>query len=235
MRSYFDSEKVKKTITHVLETIKTETDPLLLEQYHTIFKKEVSLFRRSEAAAYLLMMYDQGRNFRQKQYRNSAARSGELPLYPARPQQSIPAEQRYPLADEESRRLFFSVGRNRRVYPREILGLINAKTVIAKEDIGAIRILDNYSFVQVRDTVAEKIIEALNGQIFRGRKLAVNYAKSRKDQNDEDDSGEISIAPGVFQEVIPGIGPIGPITIRPEDENDVYSDQGKNDSDEEDI
>jgi len=90
--------------------------------------------------------------------------------------------QRYPLADEESRRLFFSVGRSRRVFPREILGLINSKTAIPKEDIGAIRILDNYSFVQVRDTVAEQIIEALNGMSFRGRPLTVNYAKSRKDE-----------------------------------------------------
>jgi RNA recognition motif-containing protein len=74
------------------------------------------------------------------------------------------------------------VGRSRRVYPREILGLINAKTAVPREDIGAIRILDNYSFVQVRDTVAEKIIEALNGVNFRGRTLAVNYAKFRKEE-----------------------------------------------------
>jgi RNA recognition motif-containing protein len=86
------------------------------------------------------------------------------------------------LTEDESKRLFFSVGRSRRVYPREILGLINAKTAIAREDIGAIRILDNYSFVQVRDTVAEKIIEALNGVTFRGRTLAVNYAKFRKEE-----------------------------------------------------
>jgi RNA recognition motif-containing protein len=97
------------------------------------------------------------------------------------------------LTEDESKRLFFSVGRSRRVYPREILGLINAKTAVAREDIGAIRILDNYSFVQVRDSVAEKIIEALNGVNFRGRTLAVNYAKFRKEE--ENGAGENESGP----------------------------------------
>jgi hypothetical protein len=100
---------------------------------------------------------------------------------------------RYPLSSEESKWLFFSAGRSRRVFPREILGLINTKTAIPREDIGAIRILDNYSFVQVRDTIAEKIIEALNGLNFRGRPLTVNYAKSRKNEDEayEDDYSEL--------------------------------------------
>jgi hypothetical protein len=65
------------------------------------------------------------------------------------------------------------------------LGLINAKTQIPREDIGAIRILDNYSFIQVRDSAADAIIEALNGQTFRGRVLSVNYARARKDGGKE--------------------------------------------------
>ena len=67
------------------------------------------------------------------------------------------------------------------MFPREILGLINSRTGLPREAVGSIRILDNYSFVQVRDSAAEQIIEALNGYTFRGRTLAVNYAKSRKD------------------------------------------------------
>jgi len=166
-----DKEKTKETIALVLEKIRTDADPLLLDEYAGLFKKEVSLFHRSKVAAYLLMLCDQGKNLR-------FVRRSEF----ARKEEDTP---RYPLAEEESKRLFFSVGRSRRVFPREILGLINAKTAIPREDIGAIRILDNYSFVQVRDTVAEKIIEALNGTIFRGRPLTVNYAKSRKENEDE--------------------------------------------------
>jgi RNA recognition motif-containing protein len=163
-----DREKAKKTIALVLDKIRTETDPLLLEEYCRLFKKEVSLFHRSKVAAYLLMLCEKGKSPRFV-HRNDFARKEE----------DTP---RYPLAEEESKRLFFSVGRSRRVFPREILGLINTKTAISRDDIGSIRILDNYSFVQVRNTVAEKIIEALNGTIFRGRPLTVNYAKSRREE-----------------------------------------------------
>ena len=195
MRSKIDKEKTKKTIAGALENIKTEADPWLLAEYLSLFKKEVPLFHRSKVAAYLLMLSEQGKGIRMdsrprrddsakrdnsaRQDKNASRRGGGE-RRPPRDEKGGEA-QRYPLSDEESRRLFFSVGRSRRVFPREILGLINSKTAIPKEDIGAIRILDNYSFVQVRDTVAEQIIEALNGMSFRGRPLTVNYAKSRKD------------------------------------------------------
>jgi hypothetical protein len=188
MSSYIDKEKTTKAIGLILEKIRTGADPLLLDEYQRIFKKEVSLFQRSKAAAYLLMLCDQGKSLRSlKTDKTEKHGSGKT----ANAKRSAPAEgensQRYPLADEDSKRLFFSVGRSRRVFPREILGLINTKTAIPKEDIGAIRILDNYSFVQVRDNVAEKIIDALKGTTFRGRPLVVNYAKSRKD---DDGNGE---------------------------------------------
>jgi hypothetical protein len=189
MSAYIDREKTKKTIGLVLDKIRTEADPLLLDEYHRLFKKEVSLFHRSKAAAYLLMLCDQGKSLRWTE-KNPArkTRDDRRPAENAAFSREAAASKesvRYPpLKEEESTRLFFSVGRSRRVFPREILGLINTKTAISREDIGAIRILDNYSFVQVRNTVAEQIIEALNGMDFRGRSLTVNFARSRKDEED---------------------------------------------------
>jgi hypothetical protein len=187
MPSNIDKEKAKKTIALVLEKVKTEADSALLEEYYNLYKKEVSLFNRTKAAAYLFMLCDQGKNLRygQKPYAPYKSRAEKRPAPDA--ENDSRTGQRYPLAEEDSKRLFFSAGRSRRVYPREILGLINTKTAIPKENIGAIRILDNYSFVQVRDTVAEQIIEALNGQMFRGRPLTVNYAKSRRDEKTASD------------------------------------------------
>ncbi|MDR0455278.1 MAG: DbpA RNA binding domain-containing protein [Treponema sp.] len=187
MLSRIDRKKTKESIALVLDKIRTEADTRLLDEYRSLFKKEVSLFHRSKVAAYLLMLCDQGKNLRfigrsdfarrnDRRFSSAAVRENDTP--------------RYPLAEEESKRLFFSAGRSRRVFPREILGLINTKTAIPREDIGAIRILDNYSFVQVRDTVAEKIIEALNGTMFRGRPLTVNYAKSRRDGENGDAENE---------------------------------------------
>jgi hypothetical protein len=65
-----------------------------------------------------------------------------------------------------------------------------SKTSAAREDIGAIRILDNYSFVQVRTEAADKIIAALNGQVFRGRTLTVDHARARSDSTDPTSADE---------------------------------------------
>jgi hypothetical protein len=88
------------------------------------------------------------------------------------------------LPEEESARLFINIGRNRRVFPREILGLIGTRTSVPKEDIGTISILNNYSFIQVRNSAAPEILEALNGASFRGRTLTVNYARARKEDDE---------------------------------------------------
>jgi hypothetical protein len=174
--SQFEMEKIKKAIARLLEEVKVDVDAALLQSYHKLFKDEVPLFQRSKAAAYLLMLCDRERILRRYTRDNF---SGRREPYA----RNARVEDRYLLSEEESVRLFFSAGRSRRVFPREILGLINSKTAIPKENIGAIRIFDNYSFVQVRDSVAERIIEALNGENFRGKPLVVNYAKSpRRDE-----------------------------------------------------
>jgi hypothetical protein len=218
MPPHFEKEKAKKTIKLMLEKLKTEADPQLLSKYRSLFKKEVSFFRRSWAAAYLLLLSDQGAAGRFEKNRSrkfgGAGREQDKPGRSSgqrsrtRPDDGNRTEKApYPLADEDSRRLFISVGRNRRVFPREILGIINAKTAIPKEDIGAIRILDNYSFVQVRDTVADTIIEALNGQNFRGRVLTVSYARARKegagepDEYEYQDSGAVDDEAGTVEGV----------------------------------
>jgi hypothetical protein len=175
MASGFDKEKTKRIISLVLEKIKTEVDLQVLYEYQSLFKKETSLFNRSKAAAYLLMLCDQGKVLRLRDYR-------KRPVFSGTDENARSDAQHYTLTDKESTQLFFSAGRSRRVFQREILGIINTKTAIPREDIGAIRILDNYSFVQVRDSVAQEIIEALNGMNFRGRPLTVNYAKANKDE-----------------------------------------------------
>jgi RNA recognition motif-containing protein len=186
MQFKFDNEKTKQKIALLLDKITTEADPQFLNEYRRLFKKEVPFSRRSWAAAYLLMLHDQGQgggrgfspNFRAERGGGEASRSLSRNSVGDRK----PDSPRTLLTEEESRRLFISVGRNRHLFPREILGLIITKAQVTREDIGAIRILDSYSFVQVRDTVADTIIEALNGTMFRGRTLSVNYARSRREE-----------------------------------------------------
>ena len=195
MASQIDKEKTKKSIAVILDRLKTEADPQQLNEYRSIFKKEVSFFRRSWAAAYLLLCYDKnftgfrGANDRmgrnrgiQQNHRSYGGKQPDNAGVSGKTRES--RIRQYPLADKDSKWIFISIGRNRRVFPREILGLIIAKTGSSRDDIGAIRILENYSFVQVRDTIADLIIKTLDGYIFRGRNLTVNYAKTRKDDED---------------------------------------------------
>jgi hypothetical protein len=183
----FDKEKTRKKIGLVLENIKSKVDPQLLDEYRTLFKKEVSFFRRSWTAAYLLMLYDRGERFHEA-VSNTGRRSSsrKKPANPARQTEETKPAKPEALPEEEARQLFINIGRSRRVFPREILGLIYGKASVSREDIGSIRILDNYSFVQARDSVADTIIEALNGKTFRGKVLTVNYARPRREEEGDD-------------------------------------------------
>ena len=171
MASGLDKEKIRKKIAKIIDMTQSD-DPVLLSEYRNIFKKEISFFRRSWTAAWLLMYFDRKefpRSF--KQHHDGQYTKND--------------EQRVFLQEDESKQLFVGIGKNRHVFPREILTLIISKTSIPREDIGNIRILDNYSFVQVRSSQAQKIIDTLNGLFFRGRNLIVNYAKSKNDDSEE--------------------------------------------------
>ena len=164
MSSQFDKEKAQKNLAVVLERMHSDTDLYQLGEYRKLFKKEISLFSRSWAAAWLFMYYDRHEIGKSQIKEEKPAAIGDAD---------------YTLPEEETRRLFISIGKNRRLFPREIISLIISKTSAEREDIGSIRILDNFSFVQVRDTKADEIIKTLHGLRFRGRTLIVNYAKPR--------------------------------------------------------
>jgi RNA recognition motif-containing protein len=177
MVSQIDDAKIEKDLVEFLEKIHTEADPELLNAYRSLIRRKVSWFKRSYLSAYLLMLVEGQRPRMRGRHGKSITRSEN------RDETRFP-----PLAEEDSTRLFINIGRNRKVFPRELLGLINSKTALPRGDIGIIRILDNYSFMQVRIDAADKIIEALNGLSFRGRILAVAYARPRKEGFAEEES-----------------------------------------------
>ncbi|MEI8095582.1 MAG: DbpA RNA binding domain-containing protein [Spirochaetales bacterium] len=75
--------------------------------------------------------------------------------------------------------VFVSIGKNRRVFPRDLVLLFSTEGQLIKTDIGDIKILDNYSFVEVEEKVAAALISRLDGKTYRGRRLTVNFAKKR--------------------------------------------------------
>jgi len=189
-----NEEGIRKRIRTLLEEIQKDADPVLLNRCRAIFRQEVSFFRRSYMAAYLLLQAE-GKSSGVNDASLTGASSGGSRKEAGRNKRRESREKRSRtetgsiegspvLSEEESVRLFLSIGRNRKVFPREILALVNAKAKVARDDIGMIRILDNYSFVQVRNSVADAVIQALNGQNFRGRTLTVNYARRREGEED---------------------------------------------------
>jgi len=167
-----DKDKAKRNLQAILEKMH-ETEIKDLHEYHKVYKKEISLFRRSWAAAWLFMYYDQREIPRLKSEDKPQDNRRIRKFNTEKPAVEIN------LSEEESKRLFISIGKNRKLFPRDVITLIMTKTSTVREDIGSIRILDNYSFVQVRDTRADEIISALTGLKFRGRTLIVNFAKPK--------------------------------------------------------
>jgi len=182
----FDKEKAKQNIEGILEKINSEIDITQLHEYNKLFKKEVSLFKRSWAAAWLFMYYDKRETPNQK-----STNTPRLVNNQRAAERQDDSETRKPfsaaevtLPEEESKMLFISIGKNRRLFPREVITLIMTKCSVPREDIGIIKILDNYSFVQVRDVKADEIIATLTGHKFRGRTLTVNYAKPKSAESE---------------------------------------------------
>src|SRR5574344_328982 len=77
--------------------------------------------------------------------------------------------------------IFIGIGRNRRVYPRDLVGLLVSVAGLDRERIGDIRVLANYSFIQLFTEDCEKAIAALNDYDYRGRKLSVSYSRQKED------------------------------------------------------
>jgi len=81
-------------------------------------------------------------------------------------------------------KLFLSMGKNRRVFPSDLIQLFMDRLKADRSQIHDIKVLDNYSFVEVDSSLGERAIKELSGIEFKGRKLAVNYARKREDKRE---------------------------------------------------
>jgi ATP-dependent RNA helicase DeaD len=78
------------------------------------------------------------------------------------------------------------MGKNRKVFPRDLIQLFMDRLKADRSQIHDIKVLDNYSFVEVDFSLGERAIKELSGIEFKGRKLAVNYARKREDKRERD-------------------------------------------------
>lgn len=185
-----DLDQAANYLKDVVSKVKATPDEL--EALKKVFKKNVPFTMRSYVAAYLLRNaggaifrfnkfneredFHANREERFNRYERNEAQTEEAGETEAAPRERFTRVQ---IPAENSEVVFVSIGRNRRVYPRDLVGLFISVAGVEKERIGDIRVLANYSFVQLFKEDAEKAIAALNGHVYRGRPLSVSYSKQR--------------------------------------------------------
>ncbi|MDA2809778.1 DEAD/DEAH box helicase [Nocardiopsis sp. RSe5-2] len=70
-------------------------------------------------------------------------------------------------------RLFVGAGRSARVRPQDLVGAIAGEAGLSGRDIGAIEIAERFSLVEVPASDADRVIDALQGAMIKGRKAVV--------------------------------------------------------------
>jgi hypothetical protein len=101
---------------------------------------------------------------------------------PSRPAEAQRTPKAEPRAGGDYAQLFVSVGRNRRVYARDLAELFTEKLQLAAGEIRGVRVFDKYSFVDISRSRAEEAISRLSGLEVKGRPITVNYAKKKEEK-----------------------------------------------------
>ena len=171
--------------------------------WQSFFKKYVPITRRKYVIAYMLkesLKHFHGfgkfgrnarnndrrsdRNFKndyKSDYKNNYKSEYKASDAATTETEERPHHPRVEIDPDKATSIFISIGKNRRVYPRDLVGLIVAVGEIERERIGDIKVLANYSFVQLYTEDCQKVIDKLNGYDYRGRKLAVSFSRQKSD------------------------------------------------------
>ena len=182
----------------------------MLSDLNKLFKKNVPLTLRKYVIAYLLKealkhyrpfnnrrdrFERNDRNTRQRQERTFRQERTERVAEPvetaAATEEERPRHPRVEIPEDQATSIFISIGKNRRVYPRDLVGILIAVAGIDRERIGDIKVLANYSFVQLYTEDAQTAIDKLNGYDYRGRKLAVSYSRQKSDAEGSEAAEEV--------------------------------------------
>lgn len=90
-------------------------------------------------------------------------------------------------------RLFINIGKKDQIKPANILGAIAGESGMPGKLVGAIDMMDNYTFVEVPAKHADKVLNAMNNVKIKGRTVNIEKAndgggkKKRKDGKDSKD------------------------------------------------
>lgn len=192
-----NEEQTAAFLANALSNVETDLDIDSLAALVKLFKKNVPFSRRKYVTAYLLRealkhdhSFRSNRFERNNSKRNEARENNRESNKPAKtvveaaaaPQEERQPHPRVEIPEELSTTIFISIGRNRRVFPRDLVSLLINAGGLARDRIGNIKVLANYSFVQLYTEDTEKTIAALNDYEYRGRRLAVNLSRLKSEE-----------------------------------------------------
>ena len=177
-----------------VEKVKTQENPDLLNDIKKVYKKNVPFTLRSYVAAYLTKQcgthfrprrefYNDRKNrgYRKDNQKVDFKQNKSVEETTSENTESRTPHPRVQIDEALATTIFVGIGRNRRVYPRDLVGLLISVAGLERDRIGDIRVLANYSFVQLFTEDSDKAINALNGYEYRGRKLSVSYSRQKGD------------------------------------------------------
>jgi hypothetical protein len=144
-----DEDLLREKLQEMNRRIVEEEDPAELNYLRRLIRKNVSIFRRGYLMAYML------KNVGEIRAPERRKNNGEYTS------------------------IFIGIGKNRRVFPKDLIQLFSDIEGVNADDIGQIKILDNYSFLEITPEKAQSAIDNLNGKDYRGRKLTVNFARKK--------------------------------------------------------
>ncbi len=170
------------------------SDVEALDAIKKLFKK-VPMFRRKYVTAWLIkqaiLSGKAGRlNFKDRNRFDRGQRPDFIRDRKDTHEENTERAPRIKIDPSAASTIFISVGKNRHVFKRDLVGLLANIAKIDHDRIGEIRLFPHFSFVQLFKEDSDKAISALNGYDFRGRKLTVNYSKPKDFENSTEESSE---------------------------------------------
>ena len=202
-------EALNAFLDGILAELRSPTASDALAQVRSIFRKRIPLHLRSYAAA-LLILRAAGITRAQPQKPSipaakavketaPASRGAKEPLQTRAPRRQPAAQASGPRQSQASAEgsvqgqqhrnnvgmvpLFVSMGKRQRLRPQELRVMLGEKAGIDSEELGRVHLFDNYSFIDVPEALAEKIVAAADGADFRGRPIEIKPAKKRGEQS----------------------------------------------------
>lgn len=195
-----NEDQVADFLESATDKVRTTENVDILTDLNKLFKKNVPLTVRKYVIAYMLKetlkhyhSFGNNRRDRNEKNRNNKYEKNNKPKFERNSEaasetteqnaEEHPRHPRVEIPEDQATSIFISIGKNRRVYPRDLVGILIAVGGIDRERIGDIKVLANYSFVQLYTEDAQTAIDKLNGYDYRGRKLAVSYSRQKSDED----------------------------------------------------